>query len=318
MPDGGAAADEGTTGAEAPLVLGSGDYPGLFEAADVSSLGGQRLLLRSLRIRLLLAGAAATSAAFTVRVGGGSATGPAGFDLAAVITAVIFLVVLAMEQLTAAGQPGQAWYEGRALAESVKTLAWRYAVGGAPFGRELPADRARDLLLSRLTGVQRELPGVTLVPSDRDQITPRMAALRAAPAAVRRQAYLTGRIAEQRDWYRGKARYHQLWAGRLRLAVTALEVVGVLAALAKALGLLNFDLAGIVAASVAGFAAWTQARQHSTTAPAYAVASHELAVIHQLLDREHTEPEWARTVADAEDAISREHTLWRASRTSVE
>jgi predicted GIY-YIG superfamily endonuclease len=43
------------------------------------------------------------------------------------------------------------------------------------------------------------------------------------------------------------------------------------------------------------------------------VTSHELGVIAELLRQNHGELEWSTAVDDAEDAISREHTLWRAS-----
>ena len=94
-----------------------------------------------------------------------------------------------------------------------------------------------------------------------------------------------------------------------------MEVVGIAGALAKAFGVVNFDLAGIVAATVSAFAAWTATRQHGATATAYVLASHELAVIRDLLDRDLDEHQWSAAVADAESAVSREHTMWHANRT---
>lgn len=57
-----------------------------------------------------------------------------------------------------------------------------------------------------------------------------------------------------------------------------------------------------------------QAKQHRALAQAYAVASQELASITSQLNRGITEQEWPQFVIDAEEAISREHTTWLASR----
>ena len=49
-------------------------------------------------------------------------------------------------------------------------------------------------------------------------------------------------------------------------------------------------------------------------ATAYAVAHHELGLIASRIDEIAAEADWARFVDESEEAISREHTLWRASR----
>ena len=79
--------------------------------------------------------------------------------------------------------------------------------------------------------------------------------------------------------------------------------------------MLRIDLLGLAGAVIAAGAAWVQAKQHQTLANAYAVASQELAAISAQVDWASGEQEWAHFVDQAEEAISREHTLWRASRT---
>jgi hypothetical protein len=295
------------TSGEFDFGLGQHDYPGLFQAADRASMRGQRSYLRSLGARLLLAMLAAVSAAFTVRVGG------AGIDAAAVVTALAFVAALVLDVSMLRARPGKAWYEGRALAESAKTLTWRYAVGAAPFPVGLAADDADRLFAERIRALQRDLPEVPMPPNRGGVISERMRRLRAAPLAERRRAYLAGRIRDQQRWYADKAEYHRRRAGLFRAVGLLLELVGVVAALAKAVGLVRFDLAGIVAAAVSGVAAWLSAHQHGTTATAYVLATNELSVIGELLGHDLPEAEWAAAVDDAEGAISREHTMWRAS-----
>jgi hypothetical protein len=47
---------------------------------------------------------------------------------------------------------------------------------------------------------------------------------------------------------------------------------------------------------------------------AYSLTSQELAAVRSDWDADRTEEEWAEFVDEAEEAISRKHTLWRASR----
>ncbi|MER7078585.1 Protein of unknown function [Saccharopolyspora kobensis] len=287
-------------------TLSDADFPGLFQAADTASVRQQRSYLRGVRAQLLLTVSAAVFAAFPVVVG--------SFDVFAVGTALALVGVMVIEMATAGSRPDKVWYEGRALAESVKTLTWRYAVGAAPFA--LDSESADDDFVSRVRALQKDKPGVLLLPNTSSAITSGMRALRAAPLAERKAAYLAGRVHDQQQWYAAKAVFHQRRARIFRTIMLTMEVLGVASALAKAVGVVGFDLAGIVAAAVSAVAAWSATRQHSTTATAYVMASHELATVRDLLDRDLSEQQWSDEVVDAESAISREHTMWHANRTS--
>jgi len=81
----------------------------------------------------------------------------------------------------------------------------------------------------------------------------------------------------------------------------------------KADGVIGIDLLGLAAALAAAGAAWVQTKQHQNLATAYAMAHHELATIGSRVRHANTEEQWASFVGGSEDAISREHTLWRAS-----
>lgn len=283
------------------------DYPGLFQSADTASLYGQKFYLRAYGARLLLAVVAAACAAFTVRVGS------AGTDIAAVVTAMAFVGILAVDVGVLRGRANKSWYEGRALAESVKTLTWKYAVQGAPFVGTLSAADADRMLIERLMLLRQDISALVLRPTTAPAITARMRQLRSAPFDERRRVYLDDRIREQQRWYAAKSEYHQRRSQLFGTLSLVFEVAGVAGALAKAFNAVNFDLAGIFASAVAGLAAWSSARQHNTGAAAYAVASNELSIVAEVLEQHHAEADWADAVSDAEEAISREHTLWRAS-----
>jgi hypothetical protein len=98
--------------------------PDVFRLADGASLLGQRRSISLVRWELvLLIGAAALAALGRA----GSWAAAAGYLAAAVLAALL-----------TRQQPQSLWYEGRAAAESVKTLVWKYAVRADP--PSLPGD----------------------------------------------------------------------------------------------------------------------------------------------------------------------------------
>ena len=107
-------------------IDGPADLSALYRSADRESQRAQRTYLRSLRVRLgallvaAFGGAIALTTAGGLQVGGGLAF-------------VAFACALGAELFLATTSPLTTWYEGRAAAESAKTLAWRYMVRAEPF-----------------------------------------------------------------------------------------------------------------------------------------------------------------------------------------
>jgi hypothetical protein len=281
-------------------ALQGDDLPTVFRSSDTASLIGQRRYIRGTMWRLLLAIGAALCGAI-------------GHRAALIALVVIFVATLCVEIWLLAERPEQAWYDGRALAESTKTLAWRYAVGGTPYPAHLPPEEARRSFHERLEELLRETPATSLAPVGSIAATDAMTALRGRSFSHRKQAYLRHRIEDQQRWYTTKATTNITRARRWRLVLIAVEGLGLTAAVLRLLGLLTFDLAGVLAAALAAGSAWFAVRQYETLGRAYVFAATELSVIHQRLLLA-GEDSWAQEVADAEEAISREHTMWRASR----
>ncbi|HEV2779536.1 MAG TPA: DUF4231 domain-containing protein [Actinophytocola sp.] len=288
--------------------LADTDLPGLFEAADAASLEGQRRYVTAVRFRLILVIVAAITGVVTWKVGS------RGIDLAAIGTALALVAISLTELTVKSVRPEDRWYDGRALAESAKSLAWRYSVGGVPFAKQDDEDAVKRRFIEQLARLLEEAPTTSITPSRRPVVTERMAALRASDLPTRKAAYLRSRIGDQQEWYSRKARLNDKLAGRWRTALVIFEVLGVCAALAKAVGYVNLDLAGIVAAVIATGTAWISLRQFSTLARAYTFAANELTIARGRLELVADEKAWAAEVADSEEAVSREHTMWRASR----
>jgi hypothetical protein len=96
--------------------------------------------------------------------------------------------------------------------------------------------------------------------------------------------------------------------------VLVAEVVGVVAAVTKAVGFIDGDILIFAGAVVGAMTSWLQTKQHRTLATAYTVTALELGSVRTKIEWQKNENDWSKFVNDAEEAFSREHTLWKASR----
>jgi len=292
--------------------LGDEDFPDLYRVADQFSIVSQtkylRLLLRSLLA--LIAGALCT----VIPVDGGEWR-RAPFAVGAALMAFSLYWTLMVAQKSYR----ERWYGGRAIAESVKTYAWRYMMRAEPFAHADTAP-AEQLFLDSLRGmIAQEALKLTGPPLPRtgEQITRRMREIRTLGLADRRQTYLEYRVRDQRAWYSGKA------ADNARKEDRLFSLVGLaqLAALVTAISLAAMpsavpNLVGVFAASSASLLAWLQAKRHEDLAQSYSVAAQELGLIEAQAAQVTDDEAFSTFVADSEAAISREHTLWLARRDS--
>ena len=292
------------------MTLEEKDLPALYQAADKNSMEAQTWFLRATAAELSMVVIAATAGAFTWVAGGP--------DWAGVIAASAFVTAIILRVYLLTNRPERTWYDGRAVAESAKNLAWRYAVGANPFRLDTMTKAQADaVLVNRLRELLSGMTGLHLVPpSDAaEQISQNMRTLRTRPLQERKAVYKEGRIEDQQKWYSRKSRWNRKRARVWSAALLIIEIVGVVAAILKAAGVLEVDLLGVAGALVAAGVSWLQAKQHSNLAESYSVAAQELAAIKAQISSQDTEEAWARFVKEAEEAISREHTLWKASRT---
>lgn len=282
------------------------DLPALYRATNSMALDGQNRAIFAIRLRL--------GALLVATLGGLIAWSLSGVAVGGLVSLFAFLVAIGAELYSATERPEEQWYEGRAAAESVKTLAWRYAVGG-----ELATSGSVDVdteFLKEIRDVLHDLKSVEVDPSvsENVQISDAMRTARKSHFEDRKNLYLVGRINDQSAWYASKAAWNAKRAKQWVIASIFFEISGVVAAAMQAFGGLNIDLLGLFAAIAAIITAWVQVKQHRNLATAYGVTAQELALVASETEALTDEALWPRFVGEAEEAISREHTLWRASR----
>lgn len=258
-------------------------------------------LTRTRLISLLVAAAA------------GAVSSVADLLAAQIVVIVGFVVACCAEILLMTQRHEQRWYSARAASESIKTLVWKYAVGAEPFGISLVPDEAYTTLIQRIDSVRKNC-GTNLDIEDGDLLVDDlMRKLRNAQFEARRSAYLAFRVHQQRAWYRDKARENERRARTGQLFLVVGEVCAVVVAVGTPAIGWRIDIAGVLAAVLAAVAAWVAVKQYSQLAAAYGTAATELALQEEIL-KTASEQRFPQAVADAEQAMNREHTMWLASR----
>ena len=293
------------------VSVSESDLPQLFVAADRASTKGQTAFLRGTRARLLLVVGAAACGVGQWRVGAGHD------DLLGLLGVVLFVMAALVEGYLWKLRPERDWYDGRALAESVKTLAWKYAVGGDPFPASMNEREAGNTFTRLLQDLRRPYARMSLEAVPGEAVTSWMSTLRRAGSDVRRATYIEDRVVDQQRWYAKKSRENRKRATQWRFVLIASEIVGVVMGLVESLTSLDLRFTPALAASVGATVAWLETKQHEQIARAYSTTVSDLSDVLSKLRAVPDEEDWAREMNDAEDAISREHTLWLASRSQV-
>jgi hypothetical protein len=294
------------------MNITSGDLPALHNAASSASGSAQKRYLALFIADLIFLIVGATLSAISVGTS-------AYMSLLAVLGGISFIISLVLTGAIRFGRYEKDWYGGRAIAESVKTLAWRYMTCAEPYLISLTAKEADQkladdlgLVLSQRKYLSGALDGKL---SDKAQISDRMREIRNLNTTARRDFYIKARIEEQRTWYGQKAHVNQRKEEVWFIAIMCAQI----GAGAAAFCLVRWpefplNLAGIFSTLATAFIAWLQVKRHQELAQSYNLAAQELGLIAIKAHHVDTDDELSVFVADAENAISREHTMWIARR----
>jgi hypothetical protein len=296
------------------MTFAQDDYPAVFLAANHASANAQERYLHLTKgtlILLVLGGGFAAAAPLSAL----SSVRPALAISSALLLAASLMVTLYLR----ARKPEQLWYGGRAVAESAKSMAWRYMTRAAPYQTDAadpPTDRRFVFDLESIVKERKQLAfGFGGEFDQQPQISDHMRAVRRSELTVRCQLYLEERIRDQRTWYGGQAKKNREAETRYSYAILAIQLTAVLAAIALiAWPASEIRLTGLFVSIASAFIAWIQLKQHKELAQSYSIAELELGFIEERARHLNNEEELSNFVSDAENAISREHTLWIARR----
>ena len=190
------------------LHLDNNTLPGLYQSADKASISAQSVYFCALRLYLYLL----IVAAFI------SYNWPSD-AYAAVASAILFLVTLGILIFLRVRRPDDQWYNGRAVAESVKTRAWRWVMRAEPYEQNEKVEIVSKQFINDLKAILTQNRSLSDYlqsgPGINDPISNTMLEIRNLPVADRLSLYKEQRIDNQAKWYSLKSQFNKRRASSL-------------------------------------------------------------------------------------------------------
>jgi hypothetical protein len=288
------------------------DFPNYFQASDTASVNAQNYYLNITRVDLLSMILASALAIYNYQ--------STGYKLVVyVISGVLLLIGLVLTIILKTKKYEDVWYQGRALAESCKTLTWRFVCCSEYFENSLDIVEAKKRFVERIRELSDEFKELSIVMNSRTLnlpiFTDKMLEIRAYDLDARKDYYIKNRIEDQKKWYADKAEYNSekynfwFWCVIVSQATSLISIVILIVN-----PVLNWNFVGLLTTISASALSWLQLKQHQELKQAYTTATQELNFIVTLTDQITTEDSFSKFVLDSENAVSREHTLWLAQR----
>ena len=288
------------------------DFPNYYQAADSISVKSQKAYLNIIRTDLIAMIIAALLAIYSFQ------------DVSQKFwvysfTGLFLLIGLILTIVLKSKKYEDIWYQGRALAESSKTLTWRFVTCAEYFEQSLGINSAKEKFIERIREVANEFKDLSKSMDSKilnqEIITPKMVELRDLSMDERKSYYIKNRIEDQQDWYSKKAEWNKdrynFWFWVI-IASQFFALISVVVLINNPES--NWNVVGLLTTIASSAISWLQIKQHQEQKQAYTTASEELNFIKELSYNVNSEEELSKFILDSENAISREHTLWLAQR----
>jgi SMODS and SLOG-associating 2TM effector domain 3/SMODS and SLOG-associating 2TM effector domain 1 len=279
------------------------DFPALHRSADEFSLKSQRHFFNALKLHLILLVIAAVLSMVSIP-----------HWSVAVLQAIVLLGAFSCSIYLSHKRPDRYWYAGRAVAESIKTITWRYVCRAEPFqGDDLLAQSEFQQKLKAIVDQNKDVAQALTSYLDAPQVTEAMIKMRAQSLGERKATYASHRIKDQLTWYAKKAAFNGKKSSAFFWTLIIINGIAVLCAILRVVFVsVPFWPTDVFVAAAASLLSWMQAKRFSELAASYALAAHEIGIIREQSLQPTTDKEFSSFVGDAENAFSREHTQWVA------
>jgi hypothetical protein len=287
------------------LELNRDTLPGLYQSADQASLNAQSLYFWGLRSYLVLLVVAALVSFLWPKDSYG-----------AMVSVALFLITLGILIALRVNRPDDLWYNGRAVAESVKTRSWRWSMRAEPYEDTDNIEVVSKQFINDLKAIlnQNRSLSKNLQPNAeiQDPISEAMRKIRNLSVEERLEIYKKQRIDNQAKWYSLKSLFNK------RRAMQWFWVSVILHATAIAILLYRIKDPAlslpveVVATAAGAVLTWLQAKKYNELNSSYSLAAHEIVLIKGEALSVKTEKDLSEFVFNSETAFSREHTQWAA------
>ncbi|WEV68911.1 DUF4231 domain-containing protein [Bifidobacterium sp. ESL0775] len=227
--------------------------------------------------------------------------------------ALLFLICAAIYRFVE--KPEQKWYVLRAFAESLKTLSWKFVMHAEPFNvddqgaESLYRERVKKLMDSESN---KDVISFLPDPNNHGIIRNSMKDFRNKTDSERQDLYLQKRIDEQESWYQYKARRNQISSSvsfGILIFIISIALALVMKNLFCNINDANLPLEVLITAAVS-LITWTESKRFSELAKSYRVTANDIDFVRDGFEQTVKRDGISSTVADAEQAFSREHAEW--------
>lgn len=280
------------------------EYPALYIAADNKSTQSQKIYLRITFILLSLLVLSSLSSLFSGR-----------YQICAVVSLVFLAVTPMLSLVLLAKRYDKIWYSGRSLAESIKTMSWRFMMRSQPYDKD--DNTSRRFFINELKEIfdnNREFcHHLSDTSPDKDELPVHLENIRKYSLGDRISIYTVHRIDEQKSWYWKKGVYNNKMASQWFWFMITLQILAIVSAAIKIAHVEWVYLpTSVFTAFVAAVVGWIQVKRFQELGTSYTLATREIGMVRMSLSDSLDEKQFSDFVGDAENAFSREHTQWFA------
>ena len=288
------------------------DFPNYFIAGDKASLLAQSTYTKFVKCDLILMVFASGLSIYNYQTEDSK-------TIIYIISGLLLLFATILSLVIKNKKYEDIWYRGRALAESCKTLTWRYVTCSEYFENNLDKIIVDKRFSDRIREINNEFSDLVGVLNAKHIalpiITSEMNRIRSLGLNERKKYYQENRIDNQISWYSTKAETNKnkyenwFWAVIISQILAIISIVFLIK-----YPMSNFNLVGLFSTFSASCFSWLQLKKYQENKEAYTTATSELNMIKIELESTSTEIEFSKFVLDSENAMSREHTLWIAQK----
>lgn len=292
--------------------MNDNNYPNYFVAGDSASKKAQFWYIRLFGVDLLLMVLSAILSIYNYQT-------EESKTIVYIISGILLLGAMFISIFLKVKKYEDIWYRGRALAESCKTLTWRFIMSSEYFENNIPKEEADRRFIKRIREINNEFSDLNKILSSKQLnlpiITNEMERVRNLSLNDKKTYYLNNRIQNQIDWYSSKAedskfKYDIWFFTIIVLQFLALISIGFLIKYPSS----DFNFVGVFSTIAASGFSWLQVKKYQENKEAYTTANSELNLIKAEGNKNFSNNEFSEYVLDSENAMSREHTMWLAQK----
>lgn len=291
------------------INLDEKDFPGLYQSADKASLREQKKYFNGIATYLVLLIVAASLSFYDNIV---------NEPLIKIISATLFLATLSIMIWLRVSKPDDIWYNGRAVAESVKTRSWRWIMKADPYESNDDTLVRKHFIndLKTILSQNESLIGkIGLEASVEEPISNKMVQIRNLNRDERFDFYRHNRITNQALWYSKKAKFNKLKGAIWFWMTVVLHSIAIILLLCNIQHpALKFPIE-VIAVAASSVLTWLQAKKHNELSSSYSLTAHEIVLIRAEIVSIENDSDLSDFIINCENAFSREHTQWFARKT---